>query len=208
MTDRFLRRWLLWATLGEAVGFIVPATVGGVLALSVAPAIVVYPAMIAAGAVEGALLGFGQYVGFGPTRPVPRGQWIGATAAGAAVAWSIGMLPSTLGGIGFDTPLDVAMVAGGALLLLASIPTLQWVVLRGSVGPSGRWIPINLGAWAVAILWTIAPSPFIDERTPVVAILAVYVVAGLLMAATVALLTGFAARRVAMAGARVEARVR
>ena len=101
-SDRFLRRWVASVTLAEAAGFAIPAMVGGILSLLAAPAGVVYPAMVLAGACEGVLLGFGQSIGFGPA--IPRTPWILATAAGAAAAWSIGMLPSSLGGIDFGSP--------------------------------------------------------------------------------------------------------
>lgn len=207
MVPRFLRRWILAVILGETVGFTVPALTGGVLAALGAPAGLVYAAMILAGACEGALLGFGQSIGFG-RGAVPRTAWIAATSGGAAIAWSIGMLPSTLGGIDFGSPLAPVVVGVGGLVLLLSIPTAQWLVIRNSANPSEpsarlpphstlRWIPVNASAWAVGLCWTLVPSPFIDERTPAGVILAVYIVAGLLMAATVATLTGPAALRIA-----------
>lgn len=198
--DLFLQRWIVSVTLAEAAGFAVPAIVGGILSLLAAPAGVVYPAMILAGACEGALLGFGQSIGFGSA--VPRPRWVLATAAGAAAAWSIGMLPSSLGGIEFGSPWVVVLAAVLGCVLLLSIPTLQWVVLRREGLRAGLWIPVNAGAWAAGILWTLAPSPFIDETTPAPALFGVYLVAGLLMAATVAVLTGFAARRIASAAAQ------
>ncbi|WP_181364994.1 hypothetical protein [Arthrobacter sp. HMWF013] len=193
--DAFLRRWFVSVTLAEAAGFAIPAIIGGTLSLLAAPAGVVYPAMVLAGACEGFLLGFGQSVGFGAA--VPRAPWMLATAAGAALAWSIGMLPSTLGGIDFSSTGVIVLAAVLGCALLLSIPTLQWLVLRRLV-PHRRtafWIPVNAGAWAAGLLWTFAPSPFIDETTPVPVLFAVYLMAGLLMAATVAVLTGFAARR-------------
>ncbi|WP_104060285.1 hypothetical protein [Arthrobacter sp. 4R501] len=199
LRDPFLRRWFVSVTLAEAAGFAIPVIVGGILSVLAAPAGVVYPAMVLAGAGEGCLLGLGQSIGFGPT--VPRGRWILVTVAGAATAWSIGMLPSSLGGIDFGSP---GMIVLGAVLgcaLLLSIPTLQWLVLRRLV-PRRRtafWIPVNAGAWAAGIVWTLVPSPFIDENTPAPALFGVYLLAGLLMAGTVAVLTGFAARRVVSA---------
>lgn len=174
--------------------------VGGILSLLAAPAGVVYPAMVLAGACEGALLGFGQSVGFGAA--VPRSRWMLATAAGAAAAWSIGMLPSTLGGIDFGSPLVIVVAAMLGCALLLSIPTLQWLVLRRKGVRTAFWIPVNAGAWGAGILWTLAPSPFIDETTPAPALFGVYLLAGLLMAATVAVLTGFAARRIASGAIR------
>lgn len=195
MNARFWPRWMLAVTAGEAIGFAIPALAGGMLALISAPVFVVYPSMIVAGACEGALLGLGQSIGFG-TSVVPRSAWIRATAAGAAVAWSIGMLPSTIGGVDFVSPIALSMVVIGSIALLISIPTLQWAVLRRLGHPVSSWIPVNAGAWAAGILWTLAPSPFIDEHTPAPVLFGAYLLAGLLMAATVASLTGLSARRI------------
>lgn len=67
---------------------------------------------------------------------------------------------------------------------------------RRSVRPAFFWVPANMAGWAVGILWTLAPSTFIDETTPAGVVLAVFVTAGLLMAVTVATVTGFAAQKV------------
>lgn len=188
--------------LGETLGFAVAAVAGGTLASASAPASLAYPLMVAAGAVEGACLGAGQVAGFGKPRPVPPGPWIGVTALGAAAAWSIGLLPSTIPGFSLDDPLAVVLTALGAIVLLASIPLLQWSVLRRSTRPAFFWVPANMLAWALGILWTLAPSLFIDESTPSGTVLAVFLIAGLLMAVTVATITGFAARRVVRSDAR------
>lgn len=197
MTGSFMRRWVLVVTAGETLGFIIPAAVGGVLALASAPGSVVYPLMIAAGACEGMLLGFGQAIGFGPS-VAPPSSWVAATAAGAAVAWSVGMLPSTIGSPDFGSPSALPLILIGAVALLVSIPTLQWLVLRRVIKRASWWIPVNAGAWAAGILWTLTPSPFSDENTPFSALLGIYILAGMLMAATVAALTGFAAQCVAL----------
>lgn len=146
---------------------------------------------VAGGAVEGALLGGGQWLAMRPQRP-SAGRWIPATAIGAVLAWTLGMLPSTLG-IEFASPVMLAGVVAGAGVLLASIPTAQWVALGRP--RTARWIPVNMGAWAVGLLWTFAPSPIIDERSPVALVIALYVIAGLLMALTVAAITMPTARR-------------
>ena len=54
----FLRRWVAWTVCGEVVGFLAPAVVGVLTARSTAP--LVLPALVAAGAVEGLLLGAAQ----------------------------------------------------------------------------------------------------------------------------------------------------
>jgi hypothetical protein len=195
MNARFWPRWMLAVTAGETIGFAIPALTGGMLALLSAPVFVVYPSMIVAGACEGVLLGLGQSIGFGPS-VVPRSAWIRATAAGAALAWSIGMLPSTIGGVDFGSPIALSLVVIDSIALLVSIPTLQWAVLRRLGHPVSSWVPLNAAAWTAVILWTLAPSPFIDEHTPATVLFGVYLLAGLLMAATVASLTGPSALRI------------
>ena len=92
----FTRRWILRVGVAEAAGFAVAAAAGASLAFVGAPASIAYPVAIAAGAVEGLALGAGQYSAMQSRRP-SRAVWLGATAAGAALAWALGMLPSTIG---------------------------------------------------------------------------------------------------------------
>jgi hypothetical protein len=192
--DGFVRRWIVRVSLAEAAGFAVAAAAGASLAFSGAPASVAYPVAIAAGAVEGLALGAGQYSAMRSGRP-PLAAWLGATAGGAAFAWALGMLPSTLG-VELSSPATWVILAVGAVLLLASIPVAQWLVLRAA-GRRGAaaWAPVTMAAWAIALLWTAAPSPFVDETSPFALVLALYVIAGLLMAVTVAVVTAPLARR-------------
>jgi hypothetical protein len=190
----FARIWITRVALAEAVGFAVVAAVGASLVAAQAPASVVYPSVIAAGAIEGLALGAGQYGAMRHRRP-PRAAWLGATAGAAAVAWSLGMLPSTIG-LDIETPANWVLIGFGAVVLLASIPVAQWLVLRGTGRRDATaWVPVTMGAWALAMLWTAAPSPFIDERSPLILVLALYLIAGALMAVTVAAVTAPLARR-------------
>jgi hypothetical protein len=195
MRGRFLPRWVLAVTIGEALGFAVPAVLGIILAQTGASGAMLYAAAVVAGAGEGPLLGLGQCIGFGPTRPVPGGPWIAVTATGAALAWSIGGLLFLLEDIQWGTWLPLEGVVLGGVVLLASIPVLQWLLLRRTVPRSAWWIPVTMGAWAMALLWTVAPSPLVDETTPTEILIGAYTAASLLMALTVALLSGLAARR-------------
>lgn len=190
----FTRRWIVRVAMAEAAGFAVAAVAGAALAFAAAPASVAFAVAIAAGAVEGLALGAGQYWAMSDRKP-PRGAWVGATALAAAVAWALGMLPSTIG-VDFGDSVTWMLLGLGALVLLASIPVAQWLVLRAA----GRrdavaWIPVTMGAWAIAMLWTAAPSPFIDESSPIALVVALYVLAGALMAVTVAAVTAPLARR-------------
>jgi hypothetical protein len=184
-----LTRWVLVVTLGEAVGFSVPAAAGvAVTGASWGP-LATLIAIVLAGSVEGAMLGAAQADCLYRWRVLPaRRWWVVATSVGAAVAWSLGMLPST-----FDLRWTAATVVGagvGGLLLLTSLPLAQYFVLRDHVRRPALWIPINIAAWLLGIAWTLAPSPVVDQSTPTGALILIYGVAGFCMAATVAVVTG------------------
>ena len=184
-----LVRWVLVVTLGEAVGFSVPAAVGvAVTGASWGP-LATLVAIVLAGSVEGAMLGAAQADCLYRWRVLPaRRWWIVATSVGAAVAWSLGMLPST-----FDlrwTAATVVVAGVGGLMLLTSLPLAQYFVLRDHVRRPALWIPINIAAWLLGIAWTLAPSPVVDQSTPAGALILIYGIAGLCMAATVAVVTG------------------
>lgn len=185
-------RWIIAVTVGEAVGFAIAAAVAvGTVGLAM-PDQWRYPVIVVGGALEGAVLGGAQLIGMGPRRPGAV-RWIVATALGAALAWSIGLLPGTFA-IPLSSPLAVVAPAVGGVVLLATIPVAQWLTIRPRAH-AVRWIPVNMGAWAIAILWTFAPSPIVDESTSIGVLITVYAVAGLLMAGTVATLTATTARR-------------
>lgn len=154
--------------------------------------------VVTGGAIEGTLLASAQYVAMARYRP-GRSLWIGATAVAASVAWLLGMLPSTLQ-LKFDSPGIIVVVVLGGVVLIAIIPFAQWLAMRRR--GAFRWVPANMGAWLVAILWTAAPSPLIDEHSPLPLVAVLYVVAGLLMAVTVATLTAPVARSLFARSAR------
>jgi hypothetical protein len=182
---RRLGRWAPAVTLAESVGFLVPVVTG------VATDGRYWP-IVAAGLVEGAILGVGQVVGAGG-RVLPALRWTAATAAGTAIAWAIGLVPTVVHAPWTDPAVVVLVVAAGAVALLA-MPVLQWAATGFRRGLAD-WIPVSAGARAVGLTWAIAPSPFVDERTPPQVLLLVHVGVGVLMAATVALLTGLAVPR-------------
>ena len=125
-------------------------------------------------------------------------------------AWGIGMLPSTLSdlGVGIDwgSPLTWTIVGVAGLVLLATIPVAQWTVLRERLPRAWRWIPLNMGAWCIGLVFTFLPSPFVDEDTPAAVMALAFAVAGVCMAATVAMVTGFGLVRMMRARVRVRRR--
>jgi hypothetical protein len=185
MRSRFTLRWIILVAIGEASGFAVATTAAIAAIVLQFDDVWRLVLVVAAGAIEGAALATGQYLAMTHKQPRP-GPWIGVTAAAASIAWLLGMLPSTLG-LRIDSAGLVVLLVIGVIVLLATIPLAQWIVLRRR--GTFRWVPVNMGAWLVAILWTAVPSPFIDEASPVPLVAILYVIAGLLMAVTVAALT-------------------
>ena len=189
-----------FTVLGEGLGFLIP-----VAAFALASALglsgwAAWAILVVFGAGEGALLGVGQALGArGSRAEVPVGRWAAVTAVAASVAWAIGMLPPTLADLGADidwtSPSTWAVAAPAALLLLATIPLAQRPVLaRAGVPRSWWWVPINMVAWLVGIVFTFLPSPWVDESTPAAVVFALFAVGGVLMATTVAVLTGLGLR--------------
>jgi hypothetical protein len=191
----FLSRWAPPVVVGESAGFAVAATVAVAASATLSDGWSL-PAIIAGGVAEGALLGLAQSVAWSRIgERVNRGRWVALTAAGAGIAWVLGMTPSTLGVSEWPLAVVVVVMPVLAVALLASIPALQWLELRRQLPHPTWWITVNAGAWIIGVAWTIVPSPFIDESTPVPFLVAAYVVAGVLMATTVAIVTGLGVYR-------------
>jgi len=206
-----LGRWVGFTVLGESLGFLIPVTGFALAATLGLDGWAGWALLVVFGAGEGALLGVGQSIGLrGSSAAVPIGRWVAATAVAASLAWSIGMLPTTLSDLGvaidWASPATWAVVAPAGLVLLATIPLLQWPVLaRAGVPRAWRWVPLNMGAWLVGLVFTFLPSPFVDEASPAALVFALFAIGGVLMASTVALLTGLGLRRMLRADADAHA---
>jgi hypothetical protein len=189
--------WFWTVTAAEFVGFAVPALVGA--ATADAAAAIVVPALLAAGAIEGSMLGWGQasvlrraIPGFRPRR------WTAFTAAAAVFAYALGLAPSTFASSieTWPTPILISatMLLGG--LLLASIGFAQFLVLRRYVARAARWIAASALAWAAGLVAFLGfTMPLWQPGQPLALIVGIGVVGGLLMAATSSAITGVALRR-------------
>jgi hypothetical protein len=190
-----VRAWFATVTAAEFAGFAVPACIGALTAAT-SPSIAV-PALLAAGAVEGVMLGSGQAAVLRRALPgLPRRRWIAATAAAAVLAYAIGLAPSALAIDTWPTALVVAFAAIGGLALLASIGTAQWLILRRHVAGAGRWIWATAAAWMVGLAVFLGfAMPLWQPGQPLWLIIAISVAGGLLMAAATSLITGVTLRR-------------
>lgn len=191
------RTWFPLVTFAEFLGFAVPAGVGALTADKAAALVV--PALLAAGAVEGAVLGWGQATVLRRALlGVSRSRWVAATSGAAVVAYSAGLAPSTWAA-GMATwhpvPLVVASAALGCVLL-GSIGAAQWLVLRGHVPRAGRWIVTTAVAWLLGLAVFLGfTMPLWQPGQALAITVAIGVVGGLLMAATTAAVTGYVLRR-------------
>ena len=155
--------------------------------------------LIAAGAVEGMLLGWSQARVLARAVPgVHRGRWIATTAAAAAFAWTIGSIPMITDGEIFEMPRGVVIPVTALLgaALLSSIGTAQWLVLRHHFRRSAWWIVTTSASWAAGLtVFAVVTTPLWQPGQSGWLVAAIGVFGGLLMAGTVAALTGWALLR-------------
>jgi hypothetical protein len=188
------RRWTLLTFIGEAVGFLVPvfAVVSGADQLPEPLRTVV---LVTAGAGEGAVLGATQAAVLVGALPRLRGRaWIVRTAFAAAIAWAIGLTPAALGAQLTAWPLGVVVAVGvlAGLALLLTIGVAQWTVLRRHLPRAGRWIVWTASAWLGALsVFLLVATPLWQPGQSTVVIGLIGLVAGCLMALTMAAITGW-----------------
>ncbi len=191
------RSWFFWVTAGEAAGFTVPAVTG--VFTRDAPAGVAYAALILAGLVEGAALGWVQAHALSRTlRRLDVRRFTMYTSVGAGCAYAIAMSPTLVGDQPGGWPVVVQVVVGASLggALLASIGTAQWLVLRESLVHTASWILTTAGAWLVGLgVFLGIATPLWHEGQATWLTVLIGIVAGLVMAAVVAALTGVAMLR-------------
>ena len=193
----FFRRWVAWTVAGELAGFVAPAAVGVLTADS--PPRVALPSLVAAGVVEGLLLGAAQARALTSALPALRSRrFAGLTAVAAALAYLVGMLPSSVGAPLTDAPPALLALAGvvGGLVLLCSLGTAQWLELRRHVDRAWTWIPVTAAAWLVGLAtFMLVATPLWRPGQAVALSVVIGLGAALAMATVVAVLTGRAAQR-------------
>ncbi len=191
------RSWTLATTAGELVGFVAPALAGVLITRAFATpgdtsaSLLILLVLVLAGSIEGATLGFAQWLALQRALPAITWQrWTGATALAASLAWLLGMLPNTIGDLTGSTVLMMIGWVAVAPALLVSIGVGQWLVLRQHVARAARWIPANALAWTLGLVATFVGPMFISETTPVPLAVAIGVASGVLMGAVVGAITG------------------
>lgn len=204
---RFLAAWLGWVSVGESLGFLAPVLLQQ-LGSKASPGMM-FPLLVLAGLVEGAVLGWSQAHVLKRRLPaLSVGRWTALASFAAAVAWLLGLAPSEFSQVWMVWPpalqLTVGFLAGAALL--ASIGSAQWLELRRHVPRSWRWITGTSVAWTVGLLIFLGIStPLWQPGQQPVVIALIGALAGIAMAVGMALITGLVIVRIldpAPSGAR------
>lgn len=193
----FYREWILANGIAEAVGL--GSTI--LLGRAIAPVIAGTPsvprllgaalgAVLAGIVLEGVVVGWAQAQVLTRHLPVGRRAWVRATVVGAALAWLIGMLPSTTIGIiqlqAAASPMPPPagepprLVQYALALLLGAVtgPILGGVqarVLRRIQPPVRGWVVANAAAWAPGMLLLFVAMDLVPwPRGGAVVVVAVY----------------------------------
>ena len=186
LTTSVWTTWFIWVTAGEFAGFLAPAITGALTSSG--------PLLVLAGTIEGAVLGAAQCLVL--RRTIPRlnaPEWIGVTALAAGFAWAVAMLAvhfgEPLGTLPMVVLLPLAAVAGMGVLLSMGIG--QWLLLRHHVDDASKWVWANAVAWCAGlIVFGAFTSPLWQPGQPAVLVALIGAAGGVLMAATMAAITG------------------
>ena len=181
-------RWLVLVTAGEWLGFAFPAATGIVLSQLHVSGVVEVVGLGIAGAIEGLLLGAAQAWAW--PLPVRRLRYAGLTALAACGVW-VGVM-SLMQWVALHSEPTVLLLTLGvstAVLGLLAMGAAQWVELRHHSQRAWRFIMWTALAWLLALPFSFAPGPFVDETTPWPSQLALWSMGGLLMAAAMAMVT-------------------
>lgn len=185
----FFIRWTVTVTVAETAGFIAPAFVG--IITTDLPWYAGLPTLLAAGAAEGAVLGWAQAAVLRDALPGVRfRRWVMLTAGAAVAAYVLGMavaLAATESGW-----VRVVLPALCGALLLSSIGGAQWLELRHHVARATSWIPTTAAAWLFALgAFLIIATPLWHEGQRVWITVLIGVGAGAVMAFVQAAVTGW-----------------
>lgn len=177
---------------GRAFGFVPPAVVGAAAFAAGVPDWGMLPILTVAGSLEGASIGFAQSTVLADELPeLPQRRWIFATAAAAAGAWFIGMIPSALGSFTEEHLVMVAVAMSLlAPVLINSIGVAQWLVLRDYIAPARPWIPVNAAAWLAGIPLVFIAMAVVPDGAPIVARVMAAVAGAVAMGGVAAAITG------------------
>ena len=190
------RSWFFRVLLGETAGFVVPGLAWFAVWKAVLPPPGAAAIVALSGAAEGAALGIAQWLTLREWHAGFSRTWILASAAGASVAWTCGMTPSTAHDLGSPTWLSIALGVSLAPVLLLSLPGAQWLVLRRYVPNAWKWVSWSTAGWRLALPATFIGPAILPSDASSLQIAVTWAISGMAMAAIVAAFTGYAMSRI------------
>ena len=170
MNDRqFYGAWIGVNAGAEGIGLGTTLVLAWTIAPSIdrlagvaAPVAAALLAIVLGAFLEGVVVGVGQELVLRSRLPALRRSWTAATVFGAALAWALGMIPSTVAALasprgasspGEEPSVFVQMLLALGLGLVAGpvLGAAQWFALRRFVDRAGRWLWANAIAWATGM---------------------------------------------------------
>jgi hypothetical protein len=174
-----LFQWILANAIGETVGLGGTLVIGGLLLFNAQKTMGVVPAavlaVLAGTYLEGMVVGTAQWlVLHRPIKSIRWHVWVLATAIGAFLAWTLGMIPSTFmlagadsGGAASAQMNELIVYALAAMMGFALGPILgvpQWLVVRRHLPKAGWWVLANALAWMVGMVIVFVGTSFIPPE--------------------------------------------
>jgi hypothetical protein len=192
--------WLNWTiavSLGELVGFTIPAIAGAIAGWLLLSEFSLAALLVLAGAGEGAILATAQALVLRQVIPeFTGGRWILYTAIGAMIAWGLGMSASQLNNLENITLVIIGWIAIAAVLV-CTIGFAQWLVLRDYFYGAGWWIPVNALAWMLGVLVPVSVLSLVPDDMPFAFMGLLAILSGAVMGVIVGTITGWMLARLA-----------
>ncbi len=173
--------------IGELIGFLPPAATGAALVVLGVSELVLVAGLVAAGVLEGLVLGRAQGIVLRQLIPGVT-CWAEATGVAAGLAWLAGMGGSSLVGAVGAKGLIVAVP--GWIIGLLAMGVLQSWRLRSVVPDAKRWIPATTLAWLIGVTIPVVALSVVPNQWPPAVHILVAIPAAVAMGATVGAITG------------------
>lgn len=189
------RQWIAANAVSETIGLGGTLLIGILLLANaehtIGTVLAAVLAVVAGTLIEGLCVGTAQWLVLRrPLRTLQWHTWAMATATGAGIAWTLGMVPSTFmmngssSGPGEPSAMSDLMVYALAavmgLVLGAILGLPQWLALRHYVLHAGWWVPANALAWMLGMVVIFIGTSFIPASGfiwQIAALLLLFVVA-------------------------------
>ncbi len=181
------RSWIHACVVGELIGFVPPATTGALLVWLEAPEAQLVAGLVAAGCVEGAILGAFQADVVRNVFPAVT-RWTSTTALAAGIAWLAGMGGSSI--VQAAGPVSLLVVAPAWIVGLLAMGVLQSRRLALAVEDASAWILRTSVAWLLGVMIPVVALSLVPNNAQLVVHVVVGVAAAVAMGATVGAITG------------------